>query len=115
MAVSETPRSAHVQCVSRATLLLCLILGSLLGRVWAWEPFFFFCACRMPRGFIPFLVLLGLFVFPAASIGILVVGLKPVWDLCNEISCVFDSRGLDAVKERTDKQKKLHNNVTYVF
>ena len=113
MAVSEASGSASVQCVSRAALLMWFITGALVGRVSIWDPFVFFCACRAPRAFIPLIVIAGVFFFPDASLGIFVVGVKPVWNLCNEVSCVFDSRGLRGVK-KTEPTKK-GGTFTYVF
>ena len=104
----------------KATMILWMFLYWITGRISACELIYFIVGCCVTE-----LVkscsyaLVGLFVFPAASLGILVIAIEPVWKMCNEFSNAIQRRGLRKQKDEFSKRAQGVNTIVnkrpYIF
>ena len=103
----------------KSAMVMWMVLYCITGRISAYELLYFLAGCYLSDLILScWYAMIGLCVFPAASLGILVLAVEPVWKVCNEFSHALQRCGLDGKGERVRRYNKRTRSIpthAYIF
>ena len=105
LVVSEAQSSSVAQSMTRAWMFLWLTLSCLVGNSSSLDPIFFVGACIARCTMVLPLLAFGILFARQAALAFLIVGIKPAWEMCEDITNVFRRRLLRRKGEKKEVAK----------
>ena len=104
-------QNAYTLHVMKSAMIMWMTLYCITGKITACELAYFLVGCYLSD--VPascWFSLVGLFVFPAASLAVLIIAIEPAWQVCNEISHALHRRRLEEGEAR--RKVSVRKNIT---
>ena len=106
-------QNAYTLHVMKSAMIMWMTLYCITGKITAYELAYFLVGCYLSDVTAScWFSLVGLVLFPAASLAVLIIAIEPVWQVCNEISHALYRRRLEGMRAKRNVPVKKNTVAT---